>query len=145
GMDEILELLRKRRLQKTDAVTPALAGHVGESLADALRDHKVAELDLAGIEPSLVAYPRLWVDGVVLDLRYEGYIEKEARLSARLGRLDAARIPPDFDYASVDGLSAEAREKLAEARPLTLGQASRVPGVRQSDAALLAIRLSARS
>ncbi|MBN1519470.1 MAG: tRNA uridine-5-carboxymethylaminomethyl(34) synthesis enzyme MnmG [Spirochaetales bacterium] len=145
GMDEILELLRKRRLQKTDADTPALAGHVGESLADALRDHKVAELDLAGIEPSLCAYPRLWVDGVVLDLRYEGYIEKEARLSARLGRLDAARIPPDFDYASVDGLSAEAREKLAEARPLTLGQASRVPGVRQSDAALLAIRLSARS
>jgi tRNA uridine 5-carboxymethylaminomethyl modification enzyme len=57
--------------------------------------------------------------------------------------MDGLKIAPDFDFKAVPGLSSEAREKLSEAKPLTLGQASRVPGVRQSDAALLAIRLAA--
>ena len=80
---------------------------------------------------------------MVLDLRYEGYVAKEERLSARLGKLDAARLPPELDYASVPGLSAESVEKLSAARPLSLGQASRVPGVRPSDIALLAVRMAA--
>ncbi|HPE89773.1 MAG TPA: hypothetical protein PLH55_09675, partial [Spirochaetales bacterium] len=56
-----------------------------------------------------------------------------------------ARLPPDFDYAAVPGLSAESLEKLSAARPLSLGQASRIPGVRPSDVALLAVRLAAGS
>ncbi len=144
GMEEIQELLRARRIGRDDAVVPELAGHLGESLADALRDHKVADMDLRAVEPALERWPHEWVSGVVLDERYRGYIEKEERLSARLGRMDGMKISPDFDFATVPGLSTEAKEKLAEARPLTLGQASRVPGVRQSDAALLALRLSVR-
>jgi tRNA uridine 5-carboxymethylaminomethyl modification enzyme len=144
GMEAIGELLAARRITKADAAIVELAGHVGGSLAEALRDHKVADLDIRALEPGLQAWPGEWLDGVVLDLRYRGYIEKEDRLSARLGKMEGLKIAPDFDFKAVPGLSSEAREKLSEAKPLTLGQASRVPGVRQSDAALLAIRLAAR-
>jgi tRNA uridine 5-carboxymethylaminomethyl modification enzyme len=144
GMEAVAGLLAARRLTKADAAMEGLAGHVGSSLAEALRDHKVAELDLRSLEPGLLAWPKEWLDGVVLDLRYRGYIEKEDRLSARLGKMDGLKIAAGFDFRTVPGLSSEAREKLSEAKPLTLGQASRVPGVRQSDAALLAIRLSVK-
>jgi len=146
GMDAVRELLRARRVSQADAARDAaFAPHVGEDLARALADPRIAELDVEAIEPGATAFPREWVEGMVLDLRYEGYVAKEERLSARLGKLDAARLPPDFDYAAVPGLSTESLEKLSAARPLSLGQASRIPGVRPSDVALLAVRLAAGS
>ncbi|MBU0927381.1 MAG: tRNA uridine-5-carboxymethylaminomethyl(34) synthesis enzyme MnmG, partial [Spirochaetes bacterium] len=144
AMDAIRELLRARRVTREDAgLDPAFAPHVGEELSRALRDPRVAEKDVRLVEPGAAAFPAEWVSGVVLDLRYEGYVAKEERLSARLGKLDAARLPADFDYSAVPGLSCESVEKLAAARPLSLGQASRVPGVRPSDVALLAVRVGA--
>jgi len=53
--------------------------------------------------------------------------------------MDAVKIPPDMDYSSIAGLSAEAKEKLRAVRPITVGQAARVPGIRQGDIALLMI------
>ncbi|TFG81848.1 MAG: tRNA uridine-5-carboxymethylaminomethyl(34) synthesis enzyme MnmG, partial [Spirochaetales bacterium] len=144
GMDAVKDLLRSRKIDREAALRPELAAHLGETLAVALKDHRVAELDLVALEPALGQWPREWIDGVALDIRYEGYILKEERLSTRLGKMDGLRIPAGYDFSAVEGLSTEAREKLAEARPLTLGQASRVPGVRPSDAALLALRLSLR-
>lgn len=143
AMDSIRELFRARRITQADAARDAVfAPHLGEDLARALRDPRVAELDVEIVEPAVGAYPVEWVTGVVLDLRYEGYVVKEERLSARLGKLDAMRIAPGFDYAAVPGLSSESVEKLCAARPLSLGQASRVPGVRPSDVALLAVRVA---
>ena len=143
GLDAIRELLRTRRVTRdAAAAVPWLSAHVGESLERALRDPRAADADPLPLEPGLSAWPAGWLEGVLLDIRYEGYVAKEERLSARLGKLDGTRIPADLDYARVVGLSAESVEKLSAARPLTLGQASRVPGVRPSDAALLAVRLS---
>jgi tRNA uridine 5-carboxymethylaminomethyl modification enzyme len=105
----------------------------------------VAEIGALALEPALAGFPAEWLEGVALDLRYEGYIAKEERLSARLGKMDRTRMPADLDYRSVPGLSSESAEKLSQARPLTLGQASRVPGVRPSDIALLAVRLGSRT
>jgi tRNA uridine 5-carboxymethylaminomethyl modification enzyme len=53
--------------------------------------------------------------------------------------MDAIKISQDTDYSSISGLSAEAREKLKAVRPLTIGQAARIPGIRQGDIALLMI------
>ena len=85
------------------------------------------------------AWPSQWRETAELDLKYAGYIEKERRVAARLGKLDAIKLSPETDYAALTGLSAEAREKLAAARPLSVGQAARIPGVRQADAALLMV------
>ena len=89
--------------------------------------------------PELSSWPGEWVERVRLDTKYSGYIEKEKRAAARLSKMDAVKISPDIDYASLMGLSSEAREKLKAVRPLTVGQAARVPGVRQGDIALLMV------
>ncbi len=145
AMEAVGDLLRTRRVSEADAGRDAVfIPHVGEGLARALRDPRVAGLDVVALEPALAGYPAEWVRGVLLDLRYEGYVAKEERLSARLGKLDGTRLAADFDYSAVPGLSSESVEKLSAARPLTLGQASRIPGVRPSDAALLAVRIARR-
>ena len=90
------------------------------------------------------AFPAEWVERVTLDAKYAGYIEKEKKAAARLAKMDAVKLDANLDYAAIGGLSAESREKLARVRPLTLGQAARIPGVRQGDIALLMV-LGARN
>ena len=85
----------------------------------------------------LSAFPPDWVETAGIDLKYAGYIEKEQRVIARRANLEKIRIPPDLDYAGFSSLSAESREKLTLVRPLTIGQASRISGLRQGDIALL--------
>lgn len=142
GLDEIATLLGSRRISHADAaLDPVLVPHVGESAADALCDPKL-EGGPAHLLPGLAGrFPAEWLEGVRLDLRYSGYAERERRLSARFDRAERLRIPPDFSYASIEGLSSEGREKLEAQRPGSLGQAARIPGVRRADAALLMVRL----
>lgn len=153
GVEEIKELLEKRRIGQGDLEAQELASHLGDSLAAALRDPAVgSRLDghakpwdyLARFFPGREEYPPSWIATAVLDARYKGYLEKEERLAARVDKSERLRIPEDFDFRNVPGLSKEAVEKLDGARPLTLGQASRVPGVRKSDAALLYVVLARR-
>jgi tRNA uridine 5-carboxymethylaminomethyl modification enzyme len=69
--------------------------------------------------------------------RYAGYLGKQSIMAASDAQMDAIRIPEDFDFTALKGLSYESREKLGRVRPSSVGQASRVPGVRMSDIALL--------
>ncbi len=148
AIEEAAALLCARRVSRTDALRdPVLAPHVGEPLAAALRDPRVAA-GLEGAEgfAALVGseaqgFSRDVLETAWLDARYSGYEEKEERLAGRFERSEGLRIPEDFDYRSVPGLSAEGREKLSAVRPLTLGQASRVSGLRKADAALLMVTL----
>jgi tRNA uridine 5-carboxymethylaminomethyl modification enzyme len=75
---------------------------------------------------------------------YDGYIQRQERLAGQQRRLEEMRIPSEFDYTTLGGLSYESREKLGRIRPATVGQASRVPGVRPADVALLIGHLKAR-
>jgi tRNA uridine 5-carboxymethylaminomethyl modification enzyme len=79
------------------------------------------------------------VERALLDIKYAGYIEKERRFAAKAEKMDAIKLDPNFDYASVTGLSAEAKEKLIAVKPLNVGQAARIPGVRHGDVAVLII------
>lgn len=108
------------------ATTPASAG---------ILDVLIPEL--SSLDPDAVLT-------AILDARYSGYLEKEERIAARVERSERARIPADISYDVMEGLSNEGREKLASVRPLTLGQASRIPGVRKSDIALLYVFLERR-
>ena len=78
-----------------------------------------------------------------VELKYEGYIDRERRSIERLQRFEALGIPARFDYQAVDALSRESREKLALVRPRTLGQASRISGVRPADISVLLVQLRA--
>ncbi|MDE0227976.1 MAG: tRNA uridine-5-carboxymethylaminomethyl(34) synthesis enzyme MnmG [Spirochaetaceae bacterium] len=92
---------------------------------------------------ALLARPEL-LSAAEVELKYEGYIDRERRSIERLKRYEALRIPARFDYQAVDALSRESREKLALVRPRTLGQASRISGVRPADISVLLVQLRAR-
>ena len=68
---------------------------------------------------------------------YDGYIQKQQRLANQTSRLEALRIPDGYDFHKLSGLSYESREKMTRIRPQTIGQASRISGVRPADVALL--------
>lgn len=74
-------------------------------------------------------------------IKYSGYIEREQQLADKLQRLDYIRISPTFNYEKIHSLSTEARQKLAQIRPETIGQASRISGVSPSDISVLLVYL----
>ena len=78
------------------------------------------------------------------DIKYEGYVKIENRRVAKIKTLEKISIPYKFKYESLVGLSNESREKLILVQPETLGQASRIGGVRPSDISVLAIHLQSR-
>jgi tRNA uridine 5-carboxymethylaminomethyl modification enzyme len=78
------------------------------------------------------------------DARYAGYMQREDVEAARLAELEAIRLPADLDLSGIDFLRKEAREKLGRIKPLTLGQASRIPGIGPADMLVLRTVLRAR-
>jgi tRNA uridine 5-carboxymethylaminomethyl modification enzyme len=82
---------------------------------------------------------------VETELKYEGYIAQQERLAGRLQEAESRRIPPHFDYRCVPGLSREVQDKLIRVRPMTLGQASRIPGVTPAAIAVLDVYLTLSS
>jgi len=88
---------------------------------------------------ALEGYPAELVERALLDEKYAGYIEKEIRFAAKAAKMDAIKLDPNTDYSAINGLSAESKEKLQSVKPLNVGQAARIPGVRQGDIALLII------
>jgi tRNA uridine 5-carboxymethylaminomethyl modification enzyme len=88
--------------------------------------------------------PRSVAQEVETLVKYEGYIKKELEQVERIQRLETKRIPSDFEYRELKGLSTEAREKLSAVRPETIGQASRIAGVSPSDIAMLMVYLEQR-
>ena len=135
---DIVALLRSRKIPSS-VEQAVLSPHVGESLERCLADSQVGLEHIGNLVPELGSYPREWVDRVHLDLKYAGYIEKERRAAERTEKMEAMKLSADLDYRSILGLSAEAKEKLLAVRPLTLGQAARIPGVRQGDIAVLMV------
>ncbi|MFN2429112.1 MAG: tRNA uridine-5-carboxymethylaminomethyl(34) synthesis enzyme MnmG [Cryomorphaceae bacterium] len=72
-------------------------------------------------------------------IKYEGYIDKEQEMADKLSRLEELNLHSDFDYSKVRSLSSEAKEKLSQIKPKTIGQASRISGVSPSDISVLMI------
>ena len=76
-----------------------------------------------------------------IQIKYEGYLQKEMAQIKQARAMEEALIPPDADYAHMDALRLEARQKLSAQRPVSLGQASRIPGVSPADIAVLMVWL----
>ena len=108
---------------------------------------KVAELvarpsvflkDLLQIVPR-GTYSEEEVESVDIAIKYQGYIDRERELADKMVRLESLRIPEDFDFDSVSGLSIECRQKLKKYAPRTLAQASRISGVSPADISVLLV------
>lgn len=122
----------------------ALTRRDQKTLTEWLRRPEVTTADIAAWDETFATMGLTPIElaEVEAEVKYEGYIKRQAMEVERLQRLEQRRIPDQFDYAKVPGLSSEARARLVQRRPLTLGEASRVAGVRQADVQLLLVVLS---
>ncbi len=146
GVEEICELLKTRRLDKEMAarVNEDLSSHTGKSLYNLMKSPEGDPDLLLQLDPSLAVFPEEWLTVSGLDIKYEGYIQRQQRQVERFRKMENIRIPDDFDYSMIEGISGESRQKLMQIRPLNIGQASRISGVRNSDISVLLIHVGRR-
>jgi tRNA uridine 5-carboxymethylaminomethyl modification enzyme len=90
---------------------------------------------------SITGYSSTTTEQAEIQIKYETYIDKEKKLAEKIQSLDQYRINPQFDYNQIPALSTEAREKLKQIQPDTIGQASRISGVSPADISILMVYL----
>ncbi|MGB1248392.1 MAG: tRNA uridine-5-carboxymethylaminomethyl(34) synthesis enzyme MnmG [Chitinophagales bacterium] len=86
-------------------------------------------------------YSEQWIESAEVEMKYEGYIQKEREVVEKMNRLENIKLRDDLDFDKLSSLSAEAVEKLKQIRPKTLGQASRISGVSPSDVSILMVAM----
>lgn len=111
------------------------------SLRALLRRPEVTYAALAPLDPDRPELPKEVIEEVEIQVKYDGYIERQLKEIERFKDLERQKLPPDLDYSRVYGLSKEVIEKLSRVRPLNLGQASRISGVTPAAIAALMIHL----
>jgi tRNA uridine 5-carboxymethylaminomethyl modification enzyme len=116
----------------------------GASLEELLRRPDLSIDNLLFLDETLAGLSGPVLEQLEIATKYAGYIDRQLEQVARFHRTEGVSIPQDFDYAAVSGLTAEVREKLRKGRPMTLGQASRIPGVTPAGIAILSVCLRRR-
>ena len=145
--------LETQRLKASDAAAAAVVEQTGAAikgsitLADLLRRPGFHGSDLVRHGLADGSLPLDVLEAAEIDVKYSGYLARQSQQIERVQRQSQRAIPPDTDFHGISTLSKEARERLGAARPLTLGQASRLPGVSPADvtALLLWLELQQRS
>ncbi|MFW6337723.1 MAG: tRNA uridine-5-carboxymethylaminomethyl(34) synthesis enzyme MnmG [Alkalispirochaetaceae bacterium] len=142
-IEETKELLRNRRLKEAESAgRTELSGMAGRSFYQLLKQPELNVEHLRPVDETIFdRMPVDWIRHLELDVKYEGYVARQERTIGRFQKMEHLKIPGDFDYDQVPGLSNESREKLKEIRPLSVGQASRISGVRNSDVSVLLVTL----
>ena len=110
-------------------------------LADLLRRPQVTYADIAPFDPDRPALPAAVTEEVEIQIKYAGYLARQEKQVAEFKKEESRLLPADIDYDSIAGLRLEARQKLSEIRPMSLGQAGRISGVSPADIAVLLIWL----
>lgn len=119
---------------KTDAQYAKVQNKISKKAEILEYLQKGKKFDESIYEPSIL-------ESAQIDYKYSHYIEKQEKRVAKLQKMENCHIPENFDYSKIPGLSAESRQKLEKIRPVTLGQANRISGIRSSDIMLLMVYL----
>lgn len=142
SIDVIKELLQQRNFSQEQLAALGVSCDDDSKSVNGYNVIKNPAVDVA-ILPQLLAelqqYPIEWLQQVVTDARYHGYIQRQQREVERFKQLERMQLPDNFNWFALKQLSHETCEKLAQVEPRSLGQASRIPGVRPSDIATLMI------
>mgnify|MGYP001078327544 CR=1 FL=1 len=113
----------------------------GANALQLLRRPEVTYRLIAGLAPPSEPLSKEALEQVEITAKYAGYIAKQLQQVERAKRLEGIHIPPDFDYQALVGLRTEARERLMQVRPATVGQAARLAGVNPPDVSILLVYL----
>ena len=138
------------RLKASDPSAAAVEQQTGAAikgsitLADLLRRPGMHAADLVEHGLADADLPLPVREGAEIDIKYSGYLQRQQQQIDQVKRQSQRKLPSDVEYAGIGTLSREAREKLSEIRPDTLGQASRIPGVSQADITALLMWLELR-
>ena len=114
-------------------------------LADLLRRPQVTYADIAPFDPERPSLPSSVTEEVEIQIKYAGYLARQEKQVQEFRQAESRQLPQDTDYNAIAGLRLEARQKLSDIRPLSIGQASRISGVSPADIAVLLIYLEQRS
>jgi len=137
----------QKKIVKPEAVNEFLAAHgsaplkTAMPLIEVLRRPEISYDDAAEIDdarPELSEHQKTMME---VQIKYEGYIEKQQQQIEKFKRLENKKLPQGFDYQNVEGMRMEARQKLNQFQPLSVGQASRISGVSPADINVLLIHL----
>lgn len=111
------------------------------TLAELIKRPELNYEILSAIDDERSELPESVREQVNINIKYEGYIEREKRQVEQFKKMENRLIPENIDYGKIDNIRIEARQKLSEIRPLSVGQASRISGVSPSDIAVLLVYL----
>lgn len=148
----VIDILQKVYLGKRKEVEEYLTGlgfnelKGGVQAFEILKRPNVKYREIAEFIPDLhdISLDDSTVEEIEIIAKYEGYITKQIKEAESMAKLDEMKIPEGIDYLHMDGLALEARSKLNNIQPLTIGQASRISGVNPADISILILNLKKR-
>ena len=142
---EIIELLKNNRITPKKEVNEYLINNNSTPIKDGISLYnllKRTELNIENIKHFIdLEYEDSILEQVEIEIKYEGYIKKAVKDAEKMIKLENKKIPKDIDYQKVKNIASEAKQKLEEVRPESLGQALRISGVNPSDISILAVYL----
>lgn len=150
AVQQEIDRVAKVGVAPTDVFNGMLAGKgstavsSGCKLIDLLRRPELSYADLAPFDPNRPALPAIIREQVEIRIKYAGYIERQLRDVEQYRRLQSRSLPAGLDYAAIDSLRLEARQKLAAVQPINFGQAARISGVSPADITALMIYLETK-
>ena len=143
--------LHSTRLKEQDPIAQAITATTGDrikgsiTLADLLRRPGIHSVDLDRYGLGNPALTREEKQGAEIDIKYAGYLKRQQTQIDQVAKNANRKLPAEIDYGAIGTLSKEAREKLSQVRPLTIGQASRIGGVNPADVNALLVYLEVQS
>lgn len=149
-IQEELERVRTKRLSLNEDEKSWCQQHgcgdlqKGSSFEQLLRRPEIGYQQLQEIDPQVAELPAAVREQVEIQVKYQGYIERQQEQIERMRKQEEAKIPSDLDYATIPGLTSEVKEKLERFRPDTLGQAARIQGVTPAAIAIVSIMLKGK-
>jgi tRNA uridine 5-carboxymethylaminomethyl modification enzyme len=133
-IDEEIQRIKKTRMKYDDP-------NKSEALEQLLKRPEITYKFIEEHSPSDKSLTEEIKKEVEIQVKYEGYIQRQMEMAEKLSKIEDRKIPEHFDYTSVNGLSKEVLSKLQEVRPMNLGQASRIPGVTPAAISLLMVTI----
>ena len=144
-IEEVKEILNNNKITPTEEVNSYLEKNNSSILKDGITLYnllKRTEINMENIKYFIeLKYDEEILNQVEIDIKYEGYIKKAVQDAEKMVKLENKKIPKDIDYSIIPNIASEAKQKLQEVNPESLGQALRISGVNPSDISILSVYL----
>lgn len=144
-IEELFNLLKETRITPKKEINEYIESIGSTPLKDGISLYeflKRPEITISNLEHFInIPYSNEVKEQVEINTKYEGYINKSLKEAEKMIALEEKKIPPTIDYFKVPNLASEARQKLSEINPTTIGQASRISGVNPADISILMVYL----